>query len=104
MEIDGADDDLRVLVECWAHQGPAKVSQKYKLVNDAVKMHWIAQSLTPPPKRLIICVSDGAAVRHLRGRSWQGQAIADLGVELCVVELPDEVVAAVSAAQTRQYR
>jgi hypothetical protein len=31
VELDGADPDLRVLVECWAHQGPAKVAQKYKL-------------------------------------------------------------------------
>lgn len=35
VELDGAAPDLSVLVECWAHRGPAKVAQKYKLVNDA---------------------------------------------------------------------
>lgn len=104
VEVDGADTNVTVLVECWAHQGPAKVAQKYKLVNDAAKLHWIAGSLSPPPQRLILCVSDEDAVRHLRGRSWQGQAIASMGVEIHVVELPDEVVSSIAEAQRRQYR
>ncbi|GAA3870368.1 hypothetical protein GCM10022275_19710 [Tessaracoccus defluvii] len=44
-----ADQQLTTLVECWAHQGPAKVAQKSKLVTDAVKLHWVAQSLSPAP-------------------------------------------------------
>ena len=103
VEVDGADASLTVLVECWAHQGTAKVAQKYKLVNDATKLHWIAGALSPPP-RLILCVSDDAAVRHLRGKSWQGQAIASLGVEIHVVELPAGIVSSIAEAQKRQYR
>lgn len=103
VEVDGASDDLSVLVECWAHQGPAKVAQKYKLVNDAVKLHWIG-SASPTPPRRILCVTDAAAVRHLQGRSWQAQAIRELGVEIEVVELPEDVRAAVAAAQARQFR
>ncbi len=104
VEVDGADTNLTVLVECWAHQGPAKVAQKYKLVNDATKLHWIAGTIAPAPERLILCVSDEAAVRHLRGKSWQGQAIASLGIEIHVVELPPEIVASISEAQKRQFR
>lgn len=103
VEVDGADDDLTVLVECWAHQGPAKVAQKHKLVNDAVKLHWIGSTLTPVPRR-ILCVTDAAAVRHLRRRSWQAQAIRELGVEIEVVELPEPLRATVVAAQARQFR
>ncbi len=83
---------------------PAKVAQKYKLMNDAMKLHWIAKDLAPTPEQLILCVSDEAAIHHLRGKSWQGQAIADLGVNLHVVAIPADVVASVSAAQKRQYR
>ena len=103
VELDGADADLTVLVECFAHQGTAKVAQKYKLVNDAVKLHWIGATLAAPPRR-ILCVTDAAAVQHLRGRSWQGHAIRELGVEIEVVELPESVRAAVMAAQVRQFR
>lgn len=104
VELDGADPDLTVLVECWAHRGPAKVAQKYKLVNDATKLSWVAGTLQPRPDRLILCVSDEAAVKHLRGKSWQRQAIASLGVEIAVVTLPTDVVEGIAAAQTRQYR
>jgi|BarGraNGADG00312_1021997.scaffolds.fasta_scaffold28930_3 hypothetical protein len=104
VEIDGTDDDLTVLVECWAHQGPAKVAQKSKLVVDATKLNWIAKSLDPRPDRLILCVSDAAAVAHLTGVSWQRQAIRELGVEIEIVDLDPSVVSALNAAQKRQYR
>ncbi len=104
VELDGADEGLTVLVECWAHQGPAKVAQKSKLVTDAVKLHWVAQSLTPAPEKLILCVSDPAAIKHLRGTSWQGAAITALGITLEVVELQQGLVASIVAAQKRQYR
>jgi hypothetical protein len=105
VEVDGMSPDQSVLVECWAHQGTAKVAQTYKLVNDAVKLHWIARSLPPDAdRRLILCVSDELAVKHLRGRSWQGRAIVDLGVEICVVRIPDDLVQAIRAAQERQFR
>ena len=104
VEIDGADNDLTVLVECWAHQGPAKVAQKNKLVVDATKLNWIAKSLDPPPNRLILCVSDPAAVGHLSGVSWQAQAIRELAVEIEIVNLEPAIVAALNAAQKRQYR
>lgn len=104
VELDGASPDLSVLVECWAHQGTAKVAQKYKLVNDAMKLQWVASWLEPKPERLVICVSDEDAVRHLRGKSWQGKAIASAGVELHVVELPPDVIESIHAAQKRQFR
>lgn len=104
IDVDGVSSDGSVLVECWAHQGTAKVAQKYKLVNDAAKLQWAATWLEPPPKRLILCVSDELAVRHLRGRSWQGQAIRAMGVELEVVELPEELAWTLREAQVRQFR
>ena len=104
IKVDGVSNNKLILVECWAHQGPAKVAQKYKLVNDAVKLHWAATWMAPTPSRLILCVTDKQAVRHLRGRSWQGQAISSMGVEVVVVQLPPQVVAGIVDAQKRQFR
>lgn len=104
IDVDGVAPDASVLVECWAHQGPAKVAQKYKLVNDATKLRWAAGWLEPAPSKLLLCVSDEAAVKHLRGSSWQGQAIREMGVEIVVVDLSDEVKSALREAQRRQYR
>ena len=102
-DIDGVAADLSVLAECWAHQGPAKVAQKYKLVNDATKLHWAGSMVDSVPRKLL-CVSDEAAVAHLRGRSWQAAAIRDQGVEIVVVELAESTRAAIAAAQVRQFR
>ncbi len=102
INVDGVSPDRSVLVECWAHQGPAKVAQKWKLVNDAAKLQWAATWLDPTPTRLALCVSDEAAVKHLRGNSWQGQAIKDMGVAVEVVDLSPETMSAVAAAQKRQ--
>lgn len=104
VEIDGADPELTVLIECWAHQGSAKVAQKNKLVVDATKLNWIAKSLDPTPDRLVLCVSDPAAVGHLSGVSWQAQAIRELGVEIEIVSLDPSLIAALTDAQKRQYR
>ena len=102
IKVDGVAVDGSVLVECWAHQGTAKVAQKWKLMNDAAKLHWAASWVVPTPSRLVVCVSDESAVKHLRGASWQGHAIRDMGVKVEVVQLPAELSAAVALAQRRQ--
>lgn len=104
IDVDGVAPDGSVLVECWAHQGAAKVAQKYKLVNDAAKLQWAATWLVPAPRALLLCVGDEAAVRHLRGSSWQGEAIRSMGVGIEVVRLEDVDVAALVEAQKRQFR
>lgn len=104
IDVDGVSEDGLMLVECWAHQGPAKGAQRNKLLHDAAKLSWAASWLSPPPTRLVVALSDDAARRHLDGRSWQAQAIAYLGVDLLVVGLPDDIVEGVRKAQLRQYR
>ncbi|WP_024285144.1 hypothetical protein [Cellulomonas sp. KRMCY2] len=103
VEVDGTDVDRTVLVECWAHHGPATSAQKHKLMNDALKLYWIGATLPNDP-RLILCLSDAAAVSHLKGGSWQGQALHDLGIDVEVVSLPDAVDGAVIAARARSSR
>jgi len=105
VEIDGTDSARSVLVECWAHQGPPKAAQKHKVLSDALKLTWIATTVYPRP-RLILCMSDPAAAApfSVGARSWASQALADLGVEVAVVELPEATRAAILAAQHRQFR
>ncbi|MFF5205378.1 hypothetical protein [Streptosporangium sp. NPDC000396] len=62
-EIDGASDDLSILVEAWAHQGPPKSAQKHKVPADALKLLYMASTLKVSP-RLVLCLSDLVAARH----------------------------------------
>jgi len=104
VEIDGADQDLSVLVEAWAHQGPPKAAQKHKVRADALKLHWVASTLPSRP-RLILCLSDAAAATPFTSaQSWTTHALAALEIEVRVVHLPDDVCQAVVDAQRRQRR
>ena len=105
VEIDGTDGSHSILVECWAHQGPAKAAQKHKVLSDALKLTWIATTIYPRP-RLILCMSDSAAATFFSpgSKSWAARALQDLGVEVKVIDLPAETKQAIQAAQARQYR
>jgi hypothetical protein len=105
VEVDGADADRSVLVECWAHQGPPKSAQRHKVLADAFKLTWVSTTMYPKP-RLILCLSDPlAAAPFLPGaRSWAARAFQDFGVTICVVDLPAELRRDLLQAQRRQYR
>lgn len=104
VEVDGADQNLTVLVEVWAHQGPVKPAQRHKVLSDALKLVWISSTLYPRP-RLVLCLSDEEAARPFRGeRSWAAASLRDLGIEILVIDLPAHVRARLREAQHRQYR
>lgn len=65
VEVDGASPGLDVLVECWAHQGPPKSAQRHKVLADAFKLTWVAQTRYPRPQ-LVLCLSDVEAAAPFR--------------------------------------
>jgi hypothetical protein len=104
VEVDGADTELTILVEAWAHQGPPKAAQKHKVLADVLKLLHIAATLPVAP-RLVLCLSDPEAAHHFTSaRSWAAHALRGFAIEIVVVELPADVRAAILAAQQRQYR
>lgn len=104
VEVDGADQDLTVLVEAWAHQGVVKSAQRHKVLSDALKLVWISSTLYPRP-RMVLCLSDQEAARPFLGeRSWAAAALRDLSVEVLVIDLPEHVRARLRRAQHRQRR
>lgn len=104
VEVDGADDELSILVEAWAHQGPPKAAQKHKVLADVLKLLSIAAT-RPVSPRLVLCLCDPEAAHHFTSaRSWAAHALRNFAIEICLVELPEDVKVAVLAAQQRQYR
>jgi hypothetical protein len=103
VELDGASEDLGILVEAYAHQGTLHGSQPKKLAADALKLTWIGRQLRA--KRLILAVADEQVALYLRRpTAWLTQALVDLGVEVVRVEIDDATASALHAAQTTQYR
>jgi hypothetical protein len=101
---DGADEDLTVLVEAWAHQGPPKATQKHKVLVDAMRLLFVASTLPVPP-RMLLCLSDQEAARHFTtARSWASAALRSFNIGVEVVNLPYELRGEIVAVQQRQYR
>ncbi|MDE2104564.1 MAG: hypothetical protein KGL39_45435 [Patescibacteria group bacterium] len=107
------DDDTRTLVhvdgfhegppahivEVFAHQGPLKPGQRHKVMSDVLKL--VAIGGRYPRAKLLLVLTDTLAAADAR-RGWRGAAAKSLGVEVRTVTLPDDVAAAVRAAQQRQ--
>jgi hypothetical protein len=104
VEIDGADENLTTLVEAWSHHGKPKVAQKHKVLSDALKLIYVANTLPVAP-RLILCLCDPEAAHHFTtARSWAADALRSFKVVVELVELPVDLKAAVLSAQRRQFR
>jgi hypothetical protein len=101
--VDGACADPSVLCEAWAHQGPPKSAQKFKVMNDAMKMV-AAGRLLGESSRMILLFADHMAARPFVSGTWRAEALSDIGIEVMVASLDDSVRARIRAAQADQYR
>jgi hypothetical protein len=102
VQIDGVDHEAGVYVEAFAHQGTLKVGQIRKVIMDAFKLAFLAR--TRPGAQMILLFSDPAASTLFTSKRWFAQAIRQLGVQVEVVDVPEELKARLNAAQKRQYR
>ena len=103
VEIDGVSHDPPVLVEVWAHQGSPKSAQRNKVLADSLKLQFVNSALDID-YRMVFCFTDAAAAAPFLGRSWGSAAMRRAQVEIEIVELPDDLRAAIRAAQARQFR
>jgi len=102
VELDAASEDLSVLVEAWAHQGPVKSGQRLKVLTDAFKLSFVGRELGGA-RQLILLLSDEQAAKKFAG-GWPAAALKQSGIEIVVVQLDEETRQRVRAAQARQYR
>jgi len=103
LELDGYSDDPLIVCEAWAHQGTPKAAQKYKVMNDAMKMV-LARSILGDQGRAILLFADDLAAKHFRGNTWQAAALKANRIEIFVAALPESLKTDIKAAQRLQYR
>ena len=103
LELDGFSEDPLIICEAWAHQGAPKSAQKFKVMNDGMKLI-MARRVIGEDARAVLLFADEEAANHFRGHSWQATALAESRIEIMIATLADEVKAQIRNAQTRQYR
>lgn len=86
VEIDGADPQRTVLVECWAHRGRPSLASQHEVLASVLKLNWVAATIQPRP-RLILCLGDRFAAEPFLPEtgSWAAQALRDTGIAVTVV-------------------
>lgn len=98
MEIDGVDASETVFVEAFAHIGTFKSGHRRKVATDILK--FVALQADRPKARFVLAFADEAAKTSVVG--WV-RAVADHhGIELTVIEVPEEMKEKLAAAQVDQ--
>ena len=99
-------DKKTIIVEVWAHIGPAKAAQKKKVLTDVLKLAYIKSYLNRTGGgREIECYMvfvDDEAAKVLTGETWGGKAAEEFGVDTMKVDLPDQMVSDIKKAQKGQ--
>jgi hypothetical protein len=103
VELDAFSNEPLVICEAWAHQGPPKSAQKYKIMNDAMKLLAVRR-VVGENARAILLFADDVAASHFRRQTWQAAALTESHVEIIVAKIPDGLREEIRAAQTRQFR
>jgi hypothetical protein len=74
------------------------------VLTDAFKLSFAATLLARRPRLLLLFSDKEAAAPFLSMRTWPAAAIREAGIEVVVVDLPEEERARIREAQRRQYR
>lgn len=98
MEIDGVDADETVFVEAFAHLGLFKSGQRRKIATDILK--FVALRADRPDARFILAFADEKAEASVVG--WLRAVVEQHGIEMIVVELPEELKVKLAATQIDQ--
>ena len=98
---DAVDLGNRVIVEAYARVGAVKGGQQHKIKGDILKLILIEKKLGKKWRKIMCFASDEAA-KYVQGKSWVSQAAKEFGIEVQVVQLPNELKNKVLLAQERQ--
>lgn len=100
VEVDAAADDLSIVVEAYARQGPLKGAQLKKIAQDILKLALIKAHRAPADTNAVIVFASDEAQRSITG--WLREAANRFGVRLMTVDIPSDLREAIIQAQSRQ--
>lgn len=101
VQVDAASDDEQILVEIFARQGALKGGQVKKVTQDAFKLLTLQRD-RPNARLYLAFASVEAAAYATNPKGWITEALRVWGIEVLVIDVPDETRTALLAAQARQ--
>ena len=91
----------RIVGEIFAHIGSLKVGQQHKISQDILKM-LLLEKIKGVKYRKMLVIVDDTIEEYLKGKSFIAESIRQFGIEIRIIDLPDEIHEIVLKAQRRQ--
>jgi len=104
IEIDGYSENSLCMVEIFSHIGKLKSAQKYKVMNDILKMLLIEKMQNKTFRKIIAFADEEAAKSFSGGKSWYSKLKDNFNIEILVIDIPSQLKESLINAQKRQYR
>lgn len=101
VEIDGYNDEHKIMVEVFARIGKLAAAHYEKLANDILKLK-LAEDIMEVPHKKYIAVCGSEAERYLCGSSWRALAAKHYDFEIVRIELSADNREMILNAQQRQ--
>ena len=103
LQVDGFNEDAKVLCEACAHIGKLKPAQERKIEGDILKMLFIEKRLPGLWKKYLIFADATAAAKYTGEHSWLAKCCREFSIEIMVAALSAGMRADILAAQKRQH-
>lgn len=103
-QSDGYSSEPPVLCEIYSRIGAMKVAQHNKISKDILKMLLIEKLSSKSFRKIIAFANEAAAQPFLDGESWYAKLKEHFGIEVLIVQIPEELKNSILQAQKRQYR
>jgi hypothetical protein len=101
VQLDGFDEEKDAVCEIYAHIGKLKGSQPDKVASDFLKMLLVEKYRERKMRKYFCFVSEEAASK-VKGNSWLASVAKNFGIEIKVIELPEDKKSEILEAQERQ--
>lgn len=101
IEVDAANREERFYCEICARLGKLLPAHLETVPADILKLLFIEKSLGFPCQKNL-CFADTAWKKFFEGKSWIAAAAKSFDVHIVVVNLPEEILLQIFAAQRRQ--
>lgn len=100
---DGVDLDNRVICEVYARIGKLPPGPQRKLAKDILKLKRMNRK-AGGDFTLVMAFASNQAAAYLRNSGWVADEVRHFGIEVVVIDLPQEEREKILAAQSRQVK
>jgi hypothetical protein len=103
-QVDGYSEDPPIFCEIYSRIGSMKVAHYNKISKDILKMLLIEKLTGKQFRKIVAFADEETASPFMGGESWYAKLKEVFGIEVIIIQIPEELRNSILQAQKRQYR